>query len=87
MVAEAWFAVAVMLGVHENGMQDILVFKQPKHGHFHSVTECKEFVKNNPAPLVQTVWKFYGRRPVERVICVNKDVLNKFIAHNNSVDS
>ena len=36
MIAEAWFAVAVMLGVHENGMQDILIFKQPDHGHFHS---------------------------------------------------
>ena len=87
MIVEAWFAVAVMLGVHDNGMQDILVFKQPKHGHFHSVTECKDFVKNNPEPLVKTVWKFYGQRPVERVICVNEDVLNKFIAQNNSVDS
>ena len=87
MIVEAWFAVAVMLGVYENGMQDILVFKQPKHGHFHSVTECKDFVKNNPEPLVKTVWKFYGQRPVERVICVNEDVLKKFIAHNNSVDS
>jgi len=44
MIVEAWFAVAVMLGVHDNGMQDILVFKQPKHGHFHSVNECKDFV-------------------------------------------
>ena len=87
MIVEAWFAVAVMLGVHENGMQDILVFKQPKHGHFHSVVECKDFVKNNPEPLVKTVWKFYGQRPVERVICINEDVLKKFIAHNNSVDS
>jgi len=87
MIVEAWFAVAVMLGVHDNGMQDILVFKQPKHGHFHSVDECKDFVKNNPEPLVKTVWKFYGQRPVERVICVNEDVLNKFIAQNNSVDS
>jgi len=87
MIVEAWFAVAVMLGVHDNGMQDILVFKQPDHGHFHSVAECKEFVKNNPEPLVKTVWKFYGQRPVERVICVNEDVLNKFIAQNNSVDS
>ena len=47
----------------------------------------KEFVKNNPEPLVKTVWKFYRQRPVERVICVNEDVLNKFIAQNNSVDS
>ena len=87
MIVEAWFAVAVMLGVYDNGMQDILVFKQPKHGHFHSVDECKDFVKNNPEPLVKTVWKFYGQRPVERVICVNEDVLNTFVAQNNSVDS
>ena len=87
MIVEAWFAVAVMLGVHDNGMQDILVFKQPDHGHFHSVAESKEFVKNNPEPFVKTVWKFYGQRPVERIICVNEDVLNTFVAQNNSVDS
>ena len=85
MIAEAWFAVAVMLGVHNNGMQDILIFKQPEHGHFHSVEECKTFVQENPAPLVKTIWKFYGQRPVERVICVNKDVINKFIAQQNEI--
>jgi len=87
MIVEAWFAVAVMLGVHDNGMQDILVFKQPDHGHFHSASECTTFVNENPKPLIQTIWKYYGQRPVERVICVNEDVLNKFIAQNNSVDS
>ena len=87
MIVEAWFAVAVMLGVHDNGMQDILVFKQPDHGHFHSASECTTFVNENPKPLIQTIWKYYGQRPVERVICVNEDVLNQFIAQNNSVDS
>ncbi len=87
MIVEAWFAVAVMLGVHDNGMQDILVFRQPDHGHFHSASECTTFVNENPKPLIQTIWKYYGQRPVERVICVNEDVLNKFIAQNNSVDS
>ena len=87
MIVEAWFAVAVMLGVHDNGMQDILVFRQPDHGHFHSASECTTFVNENPKPLIQTIWKYYGQRPVERVICVNEDVLNQFIAQNNSVDS
>ena len=83
MIVEAWFAVAVMLGVHENGMQDILIFKQPDHGHFHSAAECTTFVKENPKPLIQTIWKYYGQRPVERVICVNEDVINQFIAQQS----
>ena len=45
MIVEAWFAVAVMLGVHDNGMQDILIFKQPTHGHFHSAKRVYNFCK------------------------------------------
>ena len=87
MIVEAWFAVAVMLGVHDNGMQDILVFKQPKHGHFHSVVECKDFVKNNPEHLVKTVWKYYGQRPVERDICVREARLKDFVSQQEKVDT
>ena len=47
-------------------MQDILIFKQPTHGHFHSAIECTTFVNENPKPLIQTIWKYYGQRPVER---------------------
>ena len=87
MIKEAWFAVAVMMGVHEDGMQDLLIFKQPKHGHFHSSGECKTFVNNNPEPLVRTMWKFYGQRPVERIVCVRKEKLKEILAQQNSVDS
>ena len=45
----------------------------------------KKFVKENPKPLVQTIWKYYGQRPVERVICVKEDVNNKFIAQQNEI--
>ena len=87
MIAEAWLAVAIMMGVHSDGMQDILVFKQPKHGHFHSVTECADFVNKNPEPFIRTMWKFYGQRPVERIICVRKEKLKEILAQQNSVDS
>ena len=87
MIAEAWLAVAIMVGVHSDGMQDILVFKQPKHGHFHSVAECADFVNKNPEPFIRTMWKFYGQRPVERIICVRKEKLKEILAQQNSVDS
>ena len=87
MIAEAWLAVAIMVGVHSDGMQDILVFKQPKHGHFHSVAECADFVNKNPEPFIRTMWKFYGQRPVERIVCVRKEKLKEILAQQNSVDS
>ena len=86
-MVEAWLAVAIMMGVHDNGMQDLLVFKQPKHGHFHNVQECTDFVNKNPEPFIRTMWKFYGQRPVERIICVRKEKLKEILAQQNSVDS
>jgi len=87
MIVEAWFAVAVMVGVSSDGMQDLLVFRQPKHGHFHSSIECQTFVNENPLPLIQTMVKFYGQRPVERILCVREDRLKNFINEQKSVDS
>ena len=86
-MVEAWLAVAIMMGVHDNGMQDLLVFKQPKHGHFHNVQECTDFVNKNPEPFIRTMWKFYGQRPVERIVCIRKEKLKEILAQQNSVDS
>tara|TARA_Y100000004_G_scaffold102320_1_gene114807 strand:- start:184 stop:444 length:261 start_codon:yes stop_codon:yes gene_type:complete len=86
-MVEAWLAVAIMMGVHDDGMQDLLVFKQPKHGHFHNVQECTDFVNKNPEPFIRTMWKFYGQRPVERIVCVRKEKLKEILAQQNSVDS
>jgi len=86
-MVEAWLAVAIMMGVHSDGMQDLLVFKQPKHGHFHNVQECTDFVNKNPEPFIRTMWKFYGQRPVERIVCVRREKLKEILAQQNSVDS
>ena len=88
MIAEAWFAVAVMLGIHSDGTQDVYIFQQPEeHGHFHSAVECTTFVNENPKPLIQTLWKYYGQRPVERVICVREDRLKDFVSQQEKVDT
>ena len=84
MIAEAWLAVAIMMGVHSDGMQDILVFKQPKHGHFHSVTECADFVNKNPEPLSKQCGSFMVKDLLKE-LCVFVERILKKSWHNEIV--
>ena len=80
MIAETWFAVAVMLGVHADGTQDVFIFQHPKeHGHFHSSMECKDYVKDNPLPIINALVKEYGPRPIQKVLCVPEKNVRQFI--------
>ena len=84
MIAETWFAVAIMLGVHSNGTQDVFIFQQPKeHGHFHSSVECRNYVRDNPLPFIKTLASQYGPRPIEKVICVPEKNVNQFLEELN----
>jgi hypothetical protein len=77
---ETWFAVAIMLGVHSDGTQDVFVFQQPKeHGHFHSSVECRDYVRDNPIPLIKTLVNQYGSRPIQKVLCVSEENVRQFI--------
>ena len=80
MIAETWFAVAIMLGVHSDGTQDVFIFEQPKeHGHFHSSVECRDYVRDNPLPFIKALVGQYGGRPIEKVICVSEANVREFI--------
>ena len=80
MIAETWFAVAVMLGVHADGTQDVYIFQQPEeHGHFHSARQCKDYVKDNPLPLIKALVEEYGPRPIQKVLCVPEKNVRQFI--------
>ena len=80
MIAETWFAVAIMLGVHADGTQDVFIFQQPeKHGHFHTAMQCKDYVKDNPLPLINTLVEEYGPRPIQKVLCVPEKNVRQFI--------
>lgn len=84
MIAETWFAVAIMLGVHSDGTQDVFIFQQPKkHGHFHSSVECRNYVRDNPLPFIKTLASQYGPRPIEKVICVPEENVNRFLEELN----
>ena len=77
---ETWFAVAIMLGVHLDGTQDVFVFQQPKeHGHFHSSVECRDYVRDNPIPIIKALANQYGSRPIQKVLCVPEENVRQFI--------
>ena len=77
---ETWFAVAIMLGVHSDGTQDVFVFQQPKeHGHFHSSVECRDYVRDNPIPIIKALANQYGSRPIQKVLCVPEKSVRQFI--------
>ena len=81
---ETWFAVAIMLGVHSGGTQDVFVFEQPKkHGHFHSSVECRDFVRDNPIPIIKALANQYGKRPIQKVLCVHEENVKKFLVEQN----
>ena len=83
-MVEAWFIVAVMLGVHSDGTQDVYIFEKPKkHGHFHSSVECRDFVRDNPIPIIKALANQYGKRPIQKVLCVHEDNVKKFLVEQN----
>ena len=77
---ETWFIVAIMLGVHSDGTQDVYIFEKPKeHGHFHSSMECRDFVRDNPIPIIKALAKQYDGRPIQKVMCVPEENVMRFI--------
>ena len=87
MIAETWFAVAVMLGIHADGTQDVYIFQQPEeHGHFHSSMECKDYVKDNTISIVKALLNEYGPRPVQKVLCVPEKNVRRFIEERDLMD-
>jgi len=84
MIVETWFIVAVMLGVHSDGTQDVYIFEKPKeHGHFHSSVECRDFVRDNPIPIVKALAKQYNGRPIQKVMCVPEKNVREFIKEHD----
>jgi len=80
MIKEAWFIVAIMSGVYEDGTKDVFIFQEPQeHGHFHSSLECRQHVRNNPVPIMKALTDQYGNQPLEKILCVPEENVRKFI--------
>jgi hypothetical protein len=79
-MVEGWFIVAIMAGIYSDGTKDVFIFQEPKeHGHFHSSVECREFVRDNPIPIIKALANQYGRRPIQKVLCVPEENVLKFV--------
>ena len=80
MIKEAWFIVAIMSGVYEDGTKDVFIFQEPQeHGHFHSSTDCRDHVRNNPVPIMTALSNQYGNQPLEKILCVPEQNGRKFL--------
>mgnify|MGYP003311226878 FL=1 len=80
MIKEAWFIVAIMSGVNEDGTKDVFIFQEPQeHGHFHSSTDCRDHVRNNPVPIMTALSNQYGNQPLEKILCVPEENVRKFL--------
>ena len=80
-MVEGWFIVAIMAGIYSDGTKDIFIFQEPKeHGHFHSSVECREYVRDNPLPIMKALVNQYGaNRPFEKILCVHEKNVEKFL--------
>ena len=80
MIKEAWFIVAIMSGVYEDGTKDVFIFQEPQeHGHFHSSTDCRDHVRNNPVPIMTALSNQYGNQPLEKILCVPEQNVRNFL--------
>ena len=80
MIKEAWFIVAIMSGVYEDGTKDVFIFQHPlDHGHFHSANMCQKFIGDNPFKIAKALVQEFGNRPPEQLICVPEETIEMFM--------
>ena len=79
-MANIWYLVAIMLGVHEDGQVDAYIFREPKNSTgFYSIGSCRNFVSENPTYLIETLRKQYGDRPMKQLLCAPVDSVKQLL--------
>ena len=79
-MANIWYLVAIMFGVHEDGKVDVYIFKEPKNAPgFYSNISCQNYVSANASYLAETLRIQYGNRPLEQLLCVPVDSVKYLI--------
>ena len=76
-MANIWYLVAIMFGVHEDGKVDVYIFRDPKNSPgFHSSNSCNDYVRENVLSILEELQENYGGRPFQQILCVpQKDVV------------
>ena len=79
-MANIWYLVAIMFGVHEDGKVDVYIFREPKNSPgFHSTSSCRNFVSENPTYLIETLRKQYGDRTLKQLLCAPEDSVKELL--------
>ena len=81
-MANIWYLVAIMFGVHEDGKVDVFIFREPKNSPgFYSTNSCQNYVSANAGYLAETLRIQYGDRPLKQLLCVPVDSV-KYLIEN-----
>ena len=79
-MANIWYLVAIMFGVHEGGQVDAYIFREPKNSPgFYSTSSCINFVSENPTYLIETLSKQFGDRPIKQLLCAPADSFKQLL--------
>ena len=79
-MANIWYLVAIMFGVHEDGKVDVYIFKEPKNSPgFYSTNSCQKYVSANASYLADTLRIQYGNRPIKQLLCAPADSVKQLI--------
>ena len=49
----------------------------------HSSMECRDFIRDNPIPIVKALAKQYNGRPIQKVMCVPEKNVREFIKEHD----
>ena len=79
-MANIWYLVAIMFGVHEDGKVDVYIFKEPKNAPgFYSTISCQNYVSANASYLAETLRIQYGDHPVKQLLCAQVDSVKQLL--------
>ena len=71
-----WFMVIIIMGVYNDGGQDIYLYQKPT---FNTVNECTSYVKEYATDIFQHMQQEFSMKEIERVLCVREDKLDKLL--------
>ena len=73
-----------MFSVHEDGKVDVYIFRDPKNPpSFHASNSCNDYVRENVLSILEEFQENYGARPLQQILCVPHNDLERFITEND----
>ena len=82
-MANIWYLVAIMFGVHEDGKVDVFIFREPENSPgFFSSNSCQDYVRENVLSILKELHKNYGGRPLRQILCAPQKDVERLLEKN-----